>query len=145
MKKPLGFFQSIEIPINAGAGTQVKIGDQPQLRIQKDQRIYVQGIEVYTDVVAPLTPSGATNAPVAELQKASFCFYIKGEERIFRLPLLALVAINDLTNPYRFELPEFADVEIEWAKSYIQFATAPVPPYSIFIGVQYSRVLTNQL
>lgn len=143
-RKPIGLFQSVEVPVNAGASTKVMIPDQPQLRIQKGQRIYIQGIEVFSDVVSPTSPNGVANATLAELQKGSLCLYVKGEEKIYRYPLLALVGINDLATPFRFELPEFADLEVDWAKSYIQYSSAPVPAYVVLLGIQYSRVLTNE-
>ena len=62
-------FQLIEIPVTATAGTKVMIPDQPQLRIQRDQKIYVQVIELFTDAVAPVSPTGTINATNAELAK----------------------------------------------------------------------------
>lgn len=139
-RSKIGLFQQIEIPVNAGAGTKVNIPDQPQLRIQKDQKIFVQGIEVFTAVVSPTSPNGVTNATTAELAKAVLCLYVKGEEKVYRYPLLALVGINDGTNPYRFQLPEIENLEIDWAKSYLWFSSAPVPTYVVLMGIQYTRV-----
>lgn len=142
-KSKIGLFQEIEIPINVGAGTKVQIPDQPQLRIQKDQKIFVQRIEVFTAVISPKSPNGVTNAPTAELAKAVLCLYVKGEEKIYNYPLLALIGINDGTNPFRFELPEFDSLEIDWAKSYIWYSSAPAPTYSVLLGIQYTRVLNS--
>lgn len=142
-KKPIGLFQEIEIPVPVGAGSKVMIPDQPQLRIQKDQKIQVQGVEVFTDVVSPVSPNGATNAPATELAKASLVLYIKGEEKIYRYPLLALIGINDGTNPYRQELPSFDNLEVDWAKSYIQYSSAPAAtPYVVLLGIQYTRQMS---
>lgn len=139
----IGLFQEIEIPVNAGAGTKVMIPDQPQLRIQKDQKIFVQGIEVFTAVVSPTSPNGVANATTAELAKGTLCLYVKGEEKIYRYPLLAMVGVNDGTNPYRFQLPEFDNLEIDWAKSYIWYSSAPAPTYVVLLGIQYTRILNS--
>lgn len=142
-RSKIGLFQEIEIPVNVGAGTKVMIPDQPQLRIQKDQRIFIQAIEVFSIITSPVSPNGVANATLAELQKAVLSLYIKGEEKIYRYPLLALVGINDGTTPFRFQLPEFDNLEVDWAKSYIQFSSAPVPTYVILLGIQYTRVQSN--
>lgn len=141
-KKPIALFQQIEIPVPVGAGTKVMIPDQPQLRIQADQRIFTQKIELYTATVIPVSPNGNTNAPSAELIKGVLVLYVKGEERVYRIPLFALNEINDFTNPHKQFVEEFDNLEIDFAKSYIQYSSAPaVTPYSILLGIKYSRQL----
>jgi hypothetical protein len=134
----IGLFQLVEIPVS-GTGTKVKIPDQPQLRIQGDQKIYVTDIELFTDSVMPVSPDGNTNATNAELLKAALVIQIKGEDRVYRIPVFKLNRINDGTSPYQQELQSLDELEIDWAKSYFQYSSAPSGTYSILIGVTYKR------
>lgn len=142
--KPVALFQQVEIPVTAGAGSKIMIPDQPQLRIQADQRVFTHKIEVYTVLVSAVSPNGATNAPNAELLKAVLCLYVKGEEKIYRVPVFALNEINDGTNPYKQIVPELDALEVDYAKSYLQYSSAPAnTPYVVLLGVKYTRQAFN--
>ena len=142
--KPITLFQQVEIPVPVGAGAKVPIPDQPQLRQQADQKIYTQKVEVYTAIVSPVSPNGVTNAPTAELAKAVLVLYVLGEEKIYRIPLFALNEINDGTNPYKQQIDELDNLQVDWAKSYLQYSSAPAAtPYAVLIGVKYARQMFN--
>jgi len=114
-------FQVIEVPVPSGSTlTFFSIPDQPQLRNAK-----IQGIQVYTPTTITKTPlSGATPTTLADLKQSYLTLYQGDLQIIYRLPLLALNNISDLTSPFLFELPEMNDIDISWTKSYISTAAA---------------------
>jgi hypothetical protein len=114
-------FQVIEVPVLSGSTlTFFNIPDQPQLRNAK-----IQGIQVYTPTTITKTPlSGATPVTLADLKQSFLTLYQGDLQIIYRLPLLALNNISDLTSPFIFELPEMNDIDISWTKSSITTASA---------------------
>lgn len=131
-------YQSVEIPVLEGASQKIMIGDRPELRATSTQRVAIKGIEVVTAAVSPTTPLGDTTAPLTELKKASLVLNVGGLESIFQIPLLKLNRVNDGTSPYSPNPVQFEDLpDVNWSKSYIQFSSAPVGPYSFLLGVDY--------
>lgn len=128
--------------IQSGAPTKVMFPDLPNLRNQTDQAIVIKDVEIFTATVMPTTPNGATNAPIAELKKGVLVLYNNGEESIYRIPLLKLNRINDLTNPFQEQFESLDDLRnVDWAKSYVLFSSAPAStPYSIVFGVSYLKL-----
>ena len=114
-------FQVIECPVPSGSTlTFFGLPDQPQLRNAK-----IQGIQVYTPTTITKTPlSGATPTTLADLKQSYLTLYQGDLQIIYRLPLLALNNISDLTSPFLFELPEMNDIDISWTKSSITTAAA---------------------
>jgi len=114
-------FQVIEVPVPSGSTlTFFSIPDQPQLRNAK-----IQGIQVYTPTTITKTPlSGATPTTLADLKQSYLTLYQGDLQIIYRLPLLALNNISDLTSPFLFELPEMNDIDISWTKSSVTTAAA---------------------
>jgi len=114
-------FQVIEVPVPSGSTlTFFAISDQPQLRMAK-----IQGIQVYTPTTITKTPlSGATPTTLADLKQSYLTLYQGDLQIIYRLPLLALNNISDLTSPFLFELPEMNDIDISWTKSSVTTAAA---------------------
>ena len=114
-------FQVIEVPVPSGSSlTFFAIPDQPQLRSAK-----IQGIQVYTPTTITKTPlSGATPTTLADLKQSYLTLYQGDLQIIYRLPLLALNNISDLTSPFLFELPEMNDIDISWTKSSVTTAAA---------------------
>jgi hypothetical protein len=114
-------FQVIEVPVPSGSTlTFFSIPDQPQLRNAK-----IQGIQVYTPTAITKTPlSGATPTTLADLKQSYLTLYQGDLQILYRLPLLALNNISDLTSPFVFELPEMNDIDISWTKSSITTSTA---------------------
>jgi len=114
-------FQVIEVPVLTGSTlTFFNIPDQPQLRNAK-----IQGIQVYTPTTITKTPlSGATPVTLADLKQSFLTLYQGDLQILYRLPLLALNNISDLTSPFIFELPEMNDIDISWTKSSVTTASA---------------------
>ncbi len=114
-------FQVIEVAVPSGSSlTFFSIPDQPQLRMAK-----IQGIQIYTPTTITKTPlSGATPTTLADLKQSYLTLYQGDLQIIYRLPLLALNNISDLTSPFLFELPEMNDIDISWTKSSITTAAA---------------------
>ncbi len=114
-------FQVIEVAVPSGSSlTFFSIPDQPQLRMAK-----IQGIQIYTPTTITKTPlSGATPTTLADLKQSYLTLYQGDLQIIYRLPLLALNNISDLTSPFLFELPEMNDIDISWTKSSVTTAAA---------------------
>jgi hypothetical protein len=144
-QKNTAFFESVEIPVSNAGSTKIYFPDQPQLRIQPGQRIYITDMEIFTDLVAAKTPLLQNNtAPSAEITKAVLALYIVNEERIHWVPLWKLNRINDGTNPFQQQWESLADLEVDFSKSYVQLSSAPANfPYAFYFGVQYKRSLQN--
>jgi hypothetical protein len=139
--------RSETITLNVPAlSTQVKFNfpDIPQLRSDNTKEILIRGLETYHIGVMPLDFNNVAVASVAQL-KASFLTLYVGDESIFRYPLVSLVAINENTagEPSSFELDEFEDLQIDWAKSYISVpvALAPATTFDWVIRVSYEKVI----
>lgn len=117
----LKLFQAIEIPVPTGSTlTRFFFQDQPQLR-----NAYIKGIQFYTPTAITATPNtGSTPATVADMKKTTLTLYSGDLQVVFNMPILNLNEINDLTNPFVFQLPEIQNITISWVKSYIQLATA---------------------
>ena len=114
-------FQAVEINVPSGSTlTRFQFPDQPQLRNAK-----IQGIQVYTPTAITKTPlSGATPTTLADLKQSFLTLYQGDLQILYRLPLLALNNIQDLTSPHVWELPEMNDIDISWTKSSITTSTA---------------------
>ena len=114
-------FQAVEINVPSGSTlTRFQFPDQPQLRNAK-----IQGIQVYTPTAITKTPlSGATPTTLADLKQSYLTLYQGDLQILYRLPLLALNNIQDLTSPHVWELPEMNDIDISWTKSSITTSTA---------------------
>ena len=114
-------FQVIEVPVPSGSTlTFFSIPDQPQLRNAK-----IQGIQVYTPTAITKTPlSGATPTTLADLKQSYLTLYQGDLQILYRMPLLSLNNISDLTSPFVFELPEMNDIDISWTKSSITTSAA---------------------
>ena len=114
-------FQVIEVPVPSGSTlTFFSIPDQPQLRNAK-----IQAIQFYTPTAITKTPlSGATPTTLADLKQSYLTLYQGDLQILYRMPLLSLNNISDLTSPFVFELPEMNDIDISWTKSYVNISTA---------------------
>jgi hypothetical protein len=140
-------YEVVELFIN-NAGTKFSFTDQPQLRTQKDQEIFIKTLEVFAiDAYAfSQTNNAVAGVPGTELVKAVLVLYIQGEERVHYIPLLKLKTLT--SDPAAFipnnviDTIEFDDLSrVDWTKSYVNFSTPPAgTPYVIPFGVTYLRV-----
>ncbi len=132
------YFELVEIPVGS-AVTKAAIPDQPQLRIQGDQKIRIRDIEVYSIISLPATQANTTS-PLVELKKGTLVLCSKSENRINRIPLLALVTIDDGTTPYQRNPISLEGIEVDWSKSYIELSSAAATtPYAFMLGVNYEK------
>jgi len=138
-------FEIVELTINANQNGRFYFETQPQLRNQADQIIIIRGIQLY--YVTAYANSQVTNTvpgvAATEVIKATLTLYVNGEESIKNIPLPQLNNIN--TNPFQQEIQNFADLQnVDWAKSYVQFAAAAAgSPYIIPFGITYVRLKKN--
>jgi len=148
---PIKRWEFIELPIPASStATKFVFGDQPQLRDDTTQDIIIQGLETFPVEVMPLTPLGNPVATTAALQNAFLVLYINtpnsADEAIHWLPMIKLNAMFQSlatgTMQQQFHPSEFANIKIDWNKSYIWLPVAfgIDTNFSIVLGVSYKRL-----
>lgn len=150
-QEPRGPSELVEVAIPTTAGSRVNFPDIPQLRSQPDQDVIIKAVRVITDQVLTTGPSlGLTNAPKAELQKIAVVFYSEGWEKGHLIPALTLndMANFDTTTPIPFKQGGTTYFDnwknVDWPKSYLQFAAAPAStPYEVILEVEYVRLNKN--
>jgi hypothetical protein len=115
-------FESVEIqvPLNSSL-TRYYFPDLPNLRNAK-----VTGIQVYTAGSISATPlTGSTPVTTADMKKSFLTLYQGDLQLIYNIAMTGLNSIvNSAGDPYRFELPQIADLTISWVKSYVSLPTA---------------------
>lgn len=138
-------FQLIEIIKSVGAkdaGTRIYIGDQPQLRTIENRAVQVTAITAYPIGAVPVALSGNVNAPLADFVNTFLTINVASIDKYLNIPFVELNPV--LPNPDSFS-PAIQDyftlnktLNIDWTKSYIQFAAATSAPVcSFLIGVRY--------
>lgn len=143
VQKPIKRFELVEMQVTAAVG-KINFLDNPNLRNQIDQNIVIRNITVYLPSVMANSPtgSGLATSPVSELQKAVLTLFVKGEQSIYRIPLLQFNRMAG-GDAYNIEPQPFDDLQnVDWSKSYVEFATLPTiaPAYSILLGVEYLKI-----
>lgn len=144
-QEPLANYWLIEIPVPAQAVTSVAIPTQNWLRSTNGKIVIIKSLELVTAKTLAKAPvSGATNATLAELLKASLTLYSDGWERLQYVPLLRLNSLHDSDSAVATTIPFTQEVQktdfrsVEWEKSKINFNGASSgSAYSILIGIQY--------
>lgn len=139
------WFTLIELNVTTNGRQLVQFDDQPQLTTLIDQNVKILGIEVFSDQVLAIAPSGATVAPLAELQKATLILINDDKQRVYQYPILGLNRIYaDPANfvPHQNDLQLFDNLQkIAWTKSGCQFtAVTANAPYSILFGIHYEKL-----
>lgn len=144
-----GPYQIVELKVTS-AGTVQNFPDEPQLRNDGAQKIWIKMIELITVNVLGHSVSDSTivNAPLTELIKATLVLYDRGWNKVYQLPLLLL---NHMASdpaafiPFTRDIREFNDLDrVDWNKSQVIFTNAPAPTYSIMLGVSYARQAIDQ-
>lgn len=142
------------IPANTTA-SQVNFPDIPELRSDGAQETVVMSIEVFPTGAVPATYSNNTNATEAQVANAFLTLYILGFQQHYRVPLQKYVSIRSNTASYYFEGEPFfcRPVQIDWTKSYVSFAVAPINnaqySYMFLFGYEwlpvgaYAKYVTN--
>jgi len=104
-------------------------------------------IEIFNDVACSYSIlSNNVNITPAQMKTGFLVLYYSDRESVNRIPLNALVAIsNNATTagyPSAFAYKTFEGQQVQWAKSYVQFTTAPMSGQaanaSVCVGVYYS-------
>lgn len=139
------WFALIELKVTANGRQLMQFDDQPQLTTLIDQNIKILGIEVFSDAVLPIAPSGNTTAPLAELQKATLVLIDDDKQRVYQYPVLGLNRIYSdpaAFIPHQNDLQLFDNLQkIAWTKSGCQFtAITANAPYSILFGIHYEKL-----
>lgn len=142
-------YQLFEVPVpaTATAGQRIYIGDQPQLRSQSGQAVYIQSIETFTTSAQAKSPfSALTTALPADLINAILVINVGGYEDLQGIPLVLLNRIQNATPGQSFcqDLFGISDLyKVDWTKSYIQLNAAPSGAIAYLFGVRYKTVLGN--
>jgi hypothetical protein len=140
-------FQLVELNVvaNATAGSRIYFQDQPQLRSQSGQLIYIDSITPLSSAVLPVAPSSQN--PVvgrADFINAVLTLNVDGKEDRLYIPLSELNPIDADTAlpsvPYVRERLVWNNLyKVDWTKSYIQLSQVATlaPPFSYVFGVWY--------
>ena len=132
----------IEVVVPAlTTATRFLIPDQPQLRGKK-----TKSIEMYCADDVTVSPSANAVMPIANCERSFLTLYINeptGEsgEYVQTVPFASLHRINGATtsNAFVFNIAEFADIKIDWSKSYITCQGGTFgSQYSYLINVNYA-------
>lgn len=129
----------------AGNGAQVPFQDQPLLRTQQGQQVYIQAIETFSDQAFIQTASGHVVAPVAQIQNSLLTLSVNNFFQIKQLPLARINGIWADTGatfvPFSNNIICFDNLtDVIWTESYVEFGTTPAAdvPFSFLFGVHYS-------
>jgi hypothetical protein len=121
------------IPGVAGGNTQTVFNFVPQPYLQDK---YMSSLEVLFPTDIPLSQSGATLLPSANLQNAFLTLYFYnpdnkddtiGGQFIQNRPLVLFHRLSNGTDPFVFAFPEMAGQMIFWEKSFVSFASTAPP------------------
>lgn len=140
-------YQLFELPVpaTATAGQRIYIGDQPQLRSQSGQAVYIQSIETFTTNALTKSPfSALTTALNADLINAILVLNVGGYEDLQGVPLVLLNRVQSAGVSFCQDLFGISDLyKVDWTKSYIQLNAAPSGAIAYLFGVRYKTVLGN--
>lgn len=146
-EEPRPASQLVEIPVTANGKQRVAMPDVQQLRALSTQGVVIKAIRLITlDVLTGGMITGLANAPLAELQKMAFVFYMQGWERAQYIPALVLndVSTPGGTFPHRYHNTRVDDWQnVDWSKSYIQYAAGTLSenaPYVVMLDVEYVKI-----
>lgn len=127
----------ILIPIGA-SGTKFFFPDNAVIRSTDLQKVKTMGLEFFPSEAVPTCPDQTANLPIASL-KTGFCVLYIQDGEYYQIPLARMVTISDGSYPFIFDLAALNNLDVNWAKSYIFFPTAPAPedPTSAMCCVYY--------
>lgn len=125
-------------------GVQIKFPDIPLLRSDVEKDVIIRSIEVFPAEVAPISYEQVPVITTAQCQSLYLNLYVSGENSINQIPLLKLMnqyhsAATTTPTAWTPEINTFNDLQVDWVKSFIQFA-APLTLSSdsvIQLGISY--------
>lgn len=142
-------YQLIELQLttNYGAGQRLYFQDQPQLRTQTDQLVKIHSIDCFNADAVPKSPSGIATATAADIANGFLVLNIKGTEQQQYIPLPTLNRVQTpAAGAFVFDQFMLEGVfNIDWTKSYVQFADAQTGNISFLFGVNYEYVPLTQI
>jgi hypothetical protein len=125
---PYWRFENVEFPISVGfTGVSIKFPDIPLLRSDTEKDVVVRMIKVYPFEVTPVSFQQNPVITTAQCQLLYLNLYVSGENSINQIPLPDLMTQyhSATTTTPTMWVPEetrFEDLQIDWVKSFIQFA-----------------------
>jgi len=151
-EEPRGPSQLIEIQVTT-ATSPIKWPSTDELISDDVVTIILKGMRLITDKVLAIAPSGAINAPLAELVNISIIIQAEGWIKGQTIPILTLNDMADAdataatTIPYRAKpTTKFNSWRrVEWNKCLLVWSagTAPTPPFSVCMEIEYERLNTK--
>lgn len=139
-------YELVELTISATVAGRFNFDTIPQLRNSANQLIVIKGIDVFTSSEYANSQFNAAVPGIAptDLKKAVLVLYTDGEEAVHYIPLHKLynMASNATAGvPYNNTYVSFDSLtNVDWDKSYIQFATAPAAQCVVPFGITYLRL-----
>lgn len=143
MDDAITWYQTIELTVPAASLGPVTFVDQPLLRNQNDQRIWIKNIELFT--VTTYKNSQATNAvvgfPVADVAKGVLVLTVNGVLKVNKIPLAKLIRVNDQTNSYQPWITTFNTLEnVQWNECSVIFSSATANAVCVMaFGITYIK------
>lgn len=130
-------FELLEIPIEAN-----QPAGQVLLKPNGLTTKAIRGIETWSAVNIPISPTGKTVISAADLAKCYLKLDVGGVVQINLLPLVSLNRMAVNSGSYGaaiYGIQEFEDIQgVDWSKSYIIFGAVPaVGAFSIMLGIHY--------
>lgn len=140
-------FTLVELAIPAtlaGNGAQQPFQDQPLLRTQQGQKVYIQAIETFSDQAFAQLANGNTVATAAQIANSLLTLSVNNFFQIKQVPLARLNNIwAEAGNfvPFTENILCFDNLtDVIWTESYVEFGQSPAGavPFSFLFGVHYS-------
>jgi hypothetical protein len=125
----LKIFKSELIQINieaASTSTKFFFPDNAVIRTTPLQKVKTKGLEFFPFEAVPAAPDQSAVLPIAALQQG-FCTLYVNDGEFYTIPLVRMVTISDGSYPFIFDLAALADLDVNYAKSFVFFPTAPAP------------------
>lgn len=120
--------------------------DNSTIRTTATQLTKTKGIEFFPSQAVALGPEGQTNITSADLAKAYLVLYVDGGEFV-KIPVARLMSVTNNTNsawpgetanyPHVINLSEFADLQVNWPKSYVLFPAALTATDRVIVTAVY--------
>lgn len=117
----------IQIPIQAGStSTKFFFPDNAVIRSTEFQKVKTKGLEFFPAEAVPTAPDQSAVLPITTLQQG-FCTLYVNDGEYYTIPLVRMVTVSDGSYPFIFDLASLADLDVNYAKSFVFFPTAPNP------------------
>jgi len=136
---------TIDVP-NGATARKFYFPDNSVIRTTANQLIKTKGIEFFPEEAVAFGPDGGTNITSVDLASAYLVLYIDGGE-FLKMPIARLMSVHNNTTqawpaqsenyPYVVNLSEFADLQVNWPKSYVLFSAALTATDVVIVSAVY--------